>query len=132
LSAPDLVAGGTWLAIDSRGAIANLLNIPEEIQLTNKRSRGGVSIDFLEFCEIKIVFAGNLVLEYLIDENTLLEHLNTTGGQDYNGFKLLMLDQRQGRASTYSNHEEQRLTFEKGERGIQTNVPDLCKNPVLP
>ncbi len=43
----DLVAGGTWLAVDRRGRLAAVTNFREEIRAEYERSRGDLVRDYL-------------------------------------------------------------------------------------
>lgn len=47
LGGRDLLAGGSWLAVDRRGRLAAVTNIPSDVVWENARSRGALVSDFL-------------------------------------------------------------------------------------
>jgi uncharacterized protein with NRDE domain len=47
LGGRDLLAGGTWLAVDARGRFAAVTNIRDPQRMTGLRSRGALVADFL-------------------------------------------------------------------------------------
>jgi len=47
LGGRDLLAGGSWLAVDRRGRLAAVTNIPSDDAHANARSRGALVSDFL-------------------------------------------------------------------------------------
>lgn len=89
LSGRDLTAGGTWLGISESGRFAAVTNIRDpSVQETKPRSRGALTVDFLQgtmpardyaqsLHEIQQEFAGfNLLLG---DENSLIYINNVEG-----------------------------------------------------
>jgi len=83
----DLQAGGTWLAISERGAVAGILNRrTEAAPVATKRSRGGLPMLALA--------AGSAAAAEPV--------IAALGGDDYNAFNLLVADRE--RAWVAQNH----------------------------
>ena len=72
----DLVAGGTWLAVDRRGRLAAVTNFREEIRAEYNRSRG------------------DLVRDYLAADVTALEYLASLKEHEfeYGPYNLILFD----------------------------------------
>jgi uncharacterized protein with NRDE domain len=57
LGGRDLLAGGSWLAVDRRGRLAAITNLPQEHPRTFTRSRGSLVRDFLSSDQTAAEFA---------------------------------------------------------------------------
>jgi uncharacterized protein with NRDE domain len=74
----DLVAGGTWLAIERRGRFAAVTNIRDERSAAGPRSRGSLVADFLSSDESAADYAARAM----------------RAGAEFGAFNLLLFDGR--------------------------------------
>ncbi len=89
LAGRDLVAGGTWLGVNTKGRFAAVTNYRDLSNINlNARSRGELTTEFL---------SGNE------SADDYLSRIETRGG-DYNGFNLLVFDSNN--LAYYSNMSE--------------------------
>jgi len=108
LAGRDLVAGGTWLGINTSGRFAAVTNFREPSRfIPDARSRGELPTDFLSSSES--------ILEYL---SRVQEH-----STEYNGFNLLVYDSQE--MGYYSNRSGERpRTLETGVYGLSNGLLD--------
>ena len=112
LGGRDLLAGGTWLAIDQSGRLAAVTNMPSNSGITFKKSRG------------------HLVGDYLIDRFPVDEYLSilNNDGIKYAPYNLLTFD---GNNMFYSSNKASEKPFSPGTYAISnapigTRWPKIC------
>jgi uncharacterized protein with NRDE domain len=76
LGGRDLLAGGTWLAVDARGRFAAVTNIRDPARVAGLRSRGALVADFLTANEPAQVYGAQVANE----------------GNTFGAFNLLLYD----------------------------------------
>ena len=112
LGGRDLIAGGTWLAIDKTGRLAAVTNMPSNSEITFKKSRG------------------YLVSDYLIDRFPVDEFMSTLNndGSEYAPYNLLIFD---GISMFYSSDKISGKPLSPGTYAISnapigTRWPKIC------
>lgn len=108
LGGRDLEAGGTWLAVDQRGRIANLTNYRDfrETQIPDAPSRG------------------HLVTEFLLNDHSPETYLQALSKKatEYNGFNLLT--GHPGQLFHFSNRENKLNPVPDGVHGLSNHLLD--------
>ena len=103
LGGRDLLAGGSWLAVDRRGRLAAVTNIPSDVVWENARSRGALVSDFL---------TGNLSAADFVAIVSAKQHA-------YRPFNFLAFD---GRELHFTGSGNAALQFEPGIHAL-SNAP---------
>jgi uncharacterized protein with NRDE domain len=103
LGGRDLLAGGSWLAVDRRGRLAAVTNIPSDDVRENARSRGA------------------LVREFLTGDRTAADFVATVSAEidDYRPFNFLAFD---GRELHFAGSSDAPQPFEPGVHAL-SNAP---------
>ncbi|NIW24362.1 MAG: hypothetical protein GWN29_07225 [Gammaproteobacteria bacterium] len=103
LGGRDLLAGGSWLAVDRRGRLAAVTNIPSDDVRDDARSRGA------------------LVRDFLIGEASAADFVATVASEidAYRPFNFLAFD---GRELHFAGSADRALRFEPGIHAL-SNAP---------
>jgi uncharacterized protein with NRDE domain len=99
LGGRDLVAGGTWLAVDRRGRFAAVTNFRDTLPSTAPRSRGALVADYLGGTRSAAEFAAALAPR----------------AAEYGPFSLLLLD---GTELRYVSNRAPAATLERGVHAL--------------
>ncbi len=106
LGGRDLEGGGTWLAVNRRGAFAAITNIPRPASIDPPRSRGLIVNDYL---------SGRIPPRDFVDNLA-------GGGHGYAGFNVLASNENS--LAWYSNQSEQPKSLSPGIYGLSNHLLD--------
>lgn len=106
LGGRDLQGGGTWLAVNRRGAFAAITNVRKPTTSAAPRSRGLIVTDYL---------AGKVSAAAFVDTLARSRH-------EYEGFNVLASDSNS--LAWYSNQVEQAAVLAPGVYGLSNHLLD--------
>ncbi|KPP98265.1 NRDE family protein [Marinobacter sp. HL-58] len=113
LAGRDLLSGGTWLAVDSRGQVSAVTNVREGSQMPGTHSRG------------------ELPLMALAEDSTALEPRLQEHKGLYSGFNLVSLDTQHGwyfsNRDAHPGRQVHRGTYGLSNHLLQTPWPKLLR-----